>query len=185
MINWKPIYACAMLAAVTIVVCGLAYPVIMALVSGAAFPGGAGGSPVYDNGTLVGSELIGQSFTGTGYFQSRPSAVDYNASSSGASNLGPNNPALIEAVNKRIDNGSTTADAALASGSGLDPDISIDNALAQVPRVARESGLSEDTLKSIVNQHIQGRFLIWGEPRVNVLELNLAVKRMKESNRTR
>ena len=180
----KLIYACAALAALTIVVCGIVYPVGMALIGGLAFPSGAGGSPVYDNGTLVGSELIGQNFTGTGYFFSRPSAVDYNASASGASNLGPNNPALISAVDERISNGSTTADAALASGSGLDPDISVDNAMAQAPRVARENGLSEDAVKNIVNQHIQGRFLVWGEPRVNVLELNLAVKRMKGSNRT-
>jgi K+-transporting ATPase ATPase C chain len=182
--SWKLIYACAALSALTIVVCGFAYPVAMVLIGGLAFPAGAGGSPVYDNGTLAGSELIGQNFSGTGYFQSRPSAVDYNASASGASNLGPNNPALISAVNERISNGSTTADAALASGSGLDPDISMDNAMAQVPRVARENGLGEDAVKNIVDQHTQGRFLIWGEPRVNVLELNLAIKRMKESNRT-
>lgn len=178
------VYACAMLAALTVIVCGLAYPIAVMLISGIAFPQGASGSPVYDDGTLVGSRLIGQNFTGPGYFHSRPSAVDYNASASGASNLGPYNPALIKVVNERIENGSTTSDAALASGSGLDPDISIDNAMAQVPRVARENGLGEDAVRNTVREHIQGRFLIWGEPRVNVLELNLAVKRMKESNRT-
>jgi potassium-transporting ATPase KdpC subunit len=180
----KLIYACAALAALAFIVCGLVYPVGMAIVAGIAFPTGAGGSPVYDNGTLVGSELIGQNFTGAGYFHSRPSAVDYNASTSGASNLGPGNPALISAVNDRIKSGATTADAALSSGSGLDPDISMENALSQVPRVAKENGLAEEAVKSIVNEHIQGRFLIWGEPRVNVLELNLAVKKLKESNRT-
>ncbi len=176
------IYACAALTALSIIVCGLAYPLTMALIAGIAFPSAAGGSPVYDNDTLVGSELIGQNFTGTGYFYSRPSAVDYNASASGASNLGPNNPVLINTVNGRIANGSTTADAALASGSGLDPDISVDNALAQVPRVARENGLNESEVRSIVYDRIQGRFLIWGEPRVNVLQLNLAIKRMKASH---
>lgn len=176
-------YACAVLAALTVIVCGIAYPVAVAVISSIVFPAGAGGSPVYDDGRLVGSVLIGQNFTGPGYFHSRPSAVDYNASASGASNLGPYNPALISAVSERMKNGSTTADAALASGSGLDPDISVDNAMAQAPRVARENGLSKDAVKSLVSEHIQGRFLIWGEPRVNVLELNLAVKKMKESNR--
>lgn len=178
---WKTAYACAALVALTIAACGLAYPVAIAIVSELAFPGGAHGSPVYDNGTLVGSRLIGQDFSGPAYFHSRPSAVGYNASASGASNLGPYNPALIAAVKERIENGSTTADAALASGSGLDPDISVENAMSQAPRVARENGLDEEAVKTLINERTQGRFTIWGEPRVNVLELNLAVKEMKES----
>jgi K+-transporting ATPase KdpC subunit len=111
---------------------------------------------------------------------SRPSAVNYNASASGASNLGPYNPLLLKAVKERMDNGSVTADAALASGSGLDPDISVDNAMLQVSRVAHENGLSEEVIRNLVREHTQGRFLIWGEPRVNVLELNLAVKELKD-----
>ncbi len=178
---WTSIYASAALAVLSVVICGIVYPIGMTIVSGLAFPQGASGSPVYDNGTLVGSRLIGQDFTGTAYFQSRPSAVGYNASASGASNLGPYNPALIAAVKERMANGSTVADAVLASGSGLDPDISVDNAMAQAPRVARENGLDEEAVKSLINEHIQGRFIIWGEPRVNVLELNLALKKMIES----
>lgn len=176
----RTIYACAVLAAVTIIVSGIAYPIAATIISGIAFPAGAGGSPVYDNGQLVGSRLIGQNFSGTGYFMSRPSAVNYNASASGASNLGPYNPLLLKAVKERMDNGSVTADAALASGSGLDPDISVDNAMLQVSRVAHENGLSEEVIRNLVREHTQGRFLIWGESRVNVLELNLAVKELKD-----
>ena len=105
--------------------------------------------------------------------------MDYNASASGASNLGPGNPALIAAVQERMSNGSTTADAALSSGSGLDPDISVDNAMAQAPRVATANGLDEEAVKDLIRTHTRGRLLIWGEPRVNVLELNIAVLEMK------
>ncbi len=177
----KTVYACAVLVVLTVVACGLAYPVAVTIVSELAVPEGAHGSPVYDNGTLVGSRLIGQDFSGPAYFHSRPSAVGYNASASGASNLGPYNPALIKTVKERIENGSMTADAALASGSGLDPDISVENAMSQAPRVARENGLDEEAVKRLINERTRGRFYIWGEPRVNVLELNLAVKEMKES----
>lgn len=177
----KLIYACAALTALSIVVCGIAYPLAIAILGTAAFPGGAGGSPVYYNGSLVGSELIGQNFSGPEFFHSRPSAVDYNASASGASNLGPNNPALIEQVRERMANGMNAPDAVLASGSGLDPDISVENALAQIPRVAAANGLSEDLLKTLIADRTQGRFLLWGEPRVNVLELNIAVRDMKKS----
>jgi K+-transporting ATPase KdpC subunit len=171
----KLIYACAALTALSIIVCGIAYPLAVAILGTAAFPGSAGGSPVYYNGSVVGSELIGQNFSGQEYFHTRPSAVDYNASVSGASNLGPNNPALIEQVRERMANGTAAPDAVLASGSGLDPDISVANARAQAPRVAAANGLSEEAVISLIEQHTQGRFLLWGEPRVNVLELNLAL----------
>jgi potassium-transporting ATPase KdpC subunit len=176
----KLIYACAALTALSIVVCGVAYPLVLTVLGTAAFPGGAGGSPVYYNGSAVGSALIGQNFSGPEFFHSRPSAVDYNASASGASNLGPNNPALIEQVRERMANGMDVPDAVLASGSGLDPDISVDNALAQAPRVAAANGLSEDALQKLITEYTQGRFLVWGEPRVNVLELNIAVLEMKK-----
>ncbi len=176
----KLIYACAVLTVLSIVVCGIAYPLAIVILGTAAFPDGSGGSPVYYNGNLIGSELIGQNFSGPEYFHSRPSAVDYNASASGASNLGPNNPALIEQVRERVANGTDVPDAVLASGSGLDPDISVENALAQIPRVAAANGLSEDALKTLITEHTQGRFLVWGEPRVNVLELNIAVLDMKK-----
>lgn len=175
----KLIYACAALTALAIAICGIAYPLATTLIAAVALPGGAGGSPVYYNGTVVGSVLIGQSFSGPEHFHSRPSAVDYNASASGASNLGPNNPSLIAAVQERISNGSTTPDAALSSGSGLDPDISVDNAMSQVARVAAANGLSEDTVKTLIAKHTRGRLLVWGEPRVNVLELNIAVLELK------
>lgn len=181
---WKLIYASAVLAALSIIICGIVYPIGITIVSGFAFPQGASGSPVYDNGTLFGSRLIGQDFTGTAYFQSRPSAVGYNASMSGASNLGPYNPALAALVKERMQNGSTASDAVLASGSGLDPDISVDNAMSQAPRVARENGLDEEAVKGLISEHKQGRFFIWGEPRVNVLELNLALKKMIDSKGT-
>jgi K+-transporting ATPase KdpC subunit len=176
----KLIYACAALTALSIIVCGIAYPLAVAILGTAAFPGGAGGSPVSYNGSVVGSLLIGQNFSGPEYFHSRPSAVDYNASASGASNLGPGNPALIEQVRERMADGTAVPDAVLASGSGLDPDISVDNALAQAPRVAAANGLSEEALKVLIAEHTQGRFLLWGEPRVNVLELNIAVLDMKK-----
>jgi potassium-transporting ATPase KdpC subunit len=168
------------LTVLSIVVLGVAYPLAIVILGTAAFPGGAGGSPVYYNGSLVGSELIGQNFSGPEYFHSRPSAVDYNASASGASNLGPNNPALLERVRERLASGTNVTDAVLASGSGLDPDISVDNALAQAPRVASTNGLGEDAPKTPITAHTQGRFLFWGEPRVDVLELNIAVLDMKK-----
>jgi K+-transporting ATPase KdpC subunit len=175
----KLIGACAVLTILSIVACGIAYPLATWAISSIAFPQGAGGSPVSYNGTVVGSLLIGQNFSGPEYFHSRPSAVDYNASASGASNLGPNNPVLITQVRERMADGTAVPDAVLASGSGLDPDISVDNALAQAPRVAAANGQDEDTLKRLIAEHTQGRFLLWGEPRVNVLELNLAVLELK------
>ena len=178
----KMIAACAVLAVLSVVACGAVYPLVTTAISALAFPGGAGGSPVYDNGSIVGSRLIGQDFAGPEYFHSRPSAVDYNASASGASNLGPGNPALIALVKGRMANGSTTADAALASGSGLDPDISVADALAQAPRVAAANGMSEDEIVGLIDAHTQGRFLVWGEPRVNVLELNLAIVALKNGS---
>lgn len=177
------LYASAALCALAIVMCGILYPLSVLVVSGIAFPWQAGGSPIMDNGTVAGSALIGQDFSGKGYFHSRPSAVDYNASSSGASNLGPNSTILLEQVESRMPANSSVvpADAVLGSGSGLDPDISIENAMMQAPRVALENGLSEAALEELIQKHKQGRLLgIWGEPRVNVLELNLALKDMKE-----
>lgn len=172
----------AYLALALLVVCGVLYPLFVTFVSMGIFPWSAGGSPVMNDGQVVGSLLIGQNFTGPGYFHSRPSAVDYNASLSGASHLGPNNDLLLALVNERLEEYGTPApcDAVMSSGSGLDPDISVENALMQVPRVARETGIDEAALKGLVKEHTHGRFLIWGEPGVNVLELNLALKTMGE-----
>lgn len=163
-------------------VCGIFYPLLITLVSSIAFPDAAGGSPVIEDGTVIGSRLIGQNFSGPGYFHSRPSAVGYNASNSGASDLGPDNPVLLQEVRSRIPAGAgnVPADAVLSSGSGLDPDISVENAMAQAPRVARESGIDENTVKEIIRSHTRGKLLgLWGEPRVNVLELNMAINKAK------
>jgi len=158
------------------------------------FPGQANGSLILKDGKAVGSELIGQSFDDPKYFWGRLSATGtfpYNAfnadnlTASSGSNYGPLNPALMDAVQARIDalkaaDPENTApipvDLVTASGSGLDPHISVAAALYQVARVARERGLSEDTVRALVEQYTEGRqFGFLGEPRVNVLKLNLAL----------
>ena len=166
--------------------CGAAYPL---LVTGAAqllFPRAANGSLIERGGKRLGSELIGQPVNDAKYFWSRPSATApfaNNAAASSGSNIGPTNPALTDAVRQRIDAlraadsdnaAPVPVDLVTASGSGLDPHISPAAAEFQVPRVARERGMSEDQLRQIVAVHTEGRqFRFLGEPRVNVLELNL------------
>jgi K+-transporting ATPase ATPase C chain len=170
------------------VLTGIAYPLAMTGVCQALFHKQANGSLVERNGTVIGSELIGQNFTKPGYFHPRLSAAGqngYDASASSGSNLGPNNPALAERLAKdaaqfRKDNpdynGPIPADAITASGSGLDPEISPANALAQVPRVAKARGISDDMVRQVVLSRIEGRDLgFLGEPRVNVLKLNMAL----------
>ncbi|KQO66503.1 MULTISPECIES: K(+)-transporting ATPase subunit C [Methylobacterium] len=176
---------------------GLAYPLAMTGIAGAIFPAKAAGSLIERDGKVVGSSLIGQSFTQDGYFHGRPSATSaadpadatktvpspYNAANSSGSNLGPTSAALAERVKGDLDalkaeNPSATVpvDLVTASGSGLDPDISPEAALFQVPRVAKARNLPEDRVRSLVGAQVQGRFLgILGEPRVNVLALNLAL----------
>jgi len=170
------------------VVTGVAYPALVTVVAQLAFPDQAGGSLVRVDGKLVGSRLIGQPFSSPKYFWGRPSATgpmpDNGAVSSG-SNLGPLNPALTTAVHGRIDAlraadaGNTNpvpVDLVTASGSGLDPQISIAAAEFQVPRVARARGLREENVRQLVRDATQDRtFGVLGEPRVNVLELNLAL----------
>ena len=167
---------------------GLAYPLLMTGVAQVAFPTQAAGSLVVQDGKAVGSSLIGQSFTDTKYFWSRPSATadqPYNAANSSGSNLGPLNPALVDAVKQRIaalraaDPGNTAAvpvDLVTASASGLDPEISRAAADFQATRVARVRGLPEAAVRGLVAAQSQGRLLGFiGEPRVNVLALNLAL----------
>lgn len=170
------------------VLLGLAYPLMMTAFAQVAFPGRADGSLVDKGDTVVGSSLIGQSFDGRPeYFQSRPSAAGdgYDPLASSASNLGPESEDLIAAIEDRraaaveLDGtkpASVAPDALLASGSGLDPDISPRYAAQQVDRVARERGLSTHEVRTLVERYTEGRTLgFLGEPRVNVLLLNLAL----------
>lgn len=172
--------------AVLTVLLGLAYPLAITGVAQVAFPGNADGSLVERGGGVVGSDLIGQSFADDpSYFQSRPAAADYDPLASGATNLGPENTELVAAIKDRraavaafedVDPRDVPADALLASGSGLDPHISPEYAALQVARVARERGLDEGAVRDLVDKYTQGRALgFLGEPRVNVLELNLAL----------
>jgi K+-transporting ATPase ATPase C chain len=167
---------------------GIAYPLVVTGIAQAAFPQQAAGSLVLRHGKPVGSLLIGQTFSDPKYFWGRPSATSpypNNASASGGSNLGPLNPALADAVKGRIealgaaDPGNTAAvpvDLVTASGSGLDPHISIAAAQYQAARVARERKLPLAQVQQLIDRHAEGRLLgLLGEPRVNVLQLNLAL----------
>ena len=168
------------------VVTGVAYPLLITVIAQAAFPGQASGSFIVKNGHTIGSALIGQPFTSPGYFWSRPSATGpfpYNAGASSGSNLGVLNPALPDRVKQDVDrlksadsslSGPIPVDLVTTSGSGLDPHISPDAAQVQIPRVARARGMAEARVSDLVARHTEGRFLgIFGEPRVNVLVLNL------------
>ena len=170
------------------VLTGIAYPLVVTGIGQAAFHSSANGSIIESGGHAVGSRLLGQPFSSPKYFWSRPSATGpsaYNGAASSGSNQGPINPALETAVKERIaalraaDPGNTATvpvDLVTASGSGLDPDISPAAAEYQVKRVARERKVSEDEVRRLVEQATQGRtFGVLGEPRVNVLELNLAL----------
>lgn len=181
--------ALRMLVVMTVLV-GLAYPLAMTGFAQVAFPGRADGSLVDKDGKVVGSSLIGQSFDGRPeYFQSRPSAAGggYDPLSSGASNLGPESDDLVAVIEERraaaaaldgTDPADVAPDALLASGSGLDPQISPLYAAQQVARVARERGLSTATVRGLVDRYTDGRSLgFLGEPGVNVLLLNLALDR--------
>jgi len=176
---------------------GLAYPLAMTAIAGVIFPRQAQGSLIEKDGKVVGSALIGQEFKADKYFHGRPSATlapdpndatktvpaPYNAANSGGSNLGPTSKALndrikddVEKLRSENPSAAVPVDLVTTSGSGLDPDISPEAALFQVPRVAKARSMSEDTVRQLVTQTTQGRFAgILGEPRVNVLALNLAL----------
>jgi potassium-transporting ATPase KdpC subunit len=169
------------------IVCGLIYPLAITGISQVLFPHQANGSLITKNGQVIGSQLLGQNFAKPEYFQPRPSAAGngYDPTSSGGSNYGPTNQKLIDRVKASVDQfhkdnpdfkGPIPADLLTASGSGLDPDISPASAAAEAPRVAKARGISVDELNQLVAQHTQNPELgILGEPRVNVLELNLAL----------
>jgi potassium-transporting ATPase KdpC subunit len=181
------------------VITGLLYPFAMTGIAGVVFPYQAQGSLIERDGKVVGSALIGQDFTSAGYFHGRPSATvapdpndstktvpaPYNAANSGGSNLGPTNKALIDRVQGDVEklqqeNPSTQVpiDLVTTSGSGLDPNISPAAALFQVPRVANARNMPEDRVRQVVDEHVEGRTLgFLGEPRINVLALNLALDR--------
>src|SRR5260370_11009619 len=170
---------------VTTVMFGLIYPLAVTGFSQLLFPGKANGQLIESNGKMVGSRIIGQAFTGPGYFHSRPSAAGtgngYDPTSSGGSNLGPTNKALVDRVNGDVQKlhaenpgAPIPVDLVTTSGSGLDPDISPAAADFQISRVARERHVSEDEIRSLVAKHILGRqFGVLGEPRVDVLDLKL------------
>ena len=171
------------------VVTGVVYPLAVTGLARAAFPQQAAGSLVVQNGKIVGSSLIGQNFSDPKYFWGRPSATTpmaYNGQGSGGSNLGPLNPALTDAVKARVDAlravdpGNKTAvpvDLVTSSASGLDPEISVAAAQYQAPRIARLRGLPTSMVEFIITKHTQGRiFGVLGEPRVNVLDMNLELQ---------
>jgi K+-transporting ATPase ATPase C chain len=164
---------------------GLVYPGLVTGICQIAFPTEANGSLVVRDGKVVGSVLIGQSFSKPEYFHPRPSAVNYDASNSGGSNLGPTNQALIDRVKSSLESfrrenpeyaGPLPADLLTTSGSGLDPHISPASALAQVARVAKARGVTAPFIEEVIRAQIEGRaFGFLGEPRVNVLRLNLVL----------
>ena len=181
------------------VITGLIYPLAVTGFAQVLFPRQANGSLVVADGKVVGSSLIGQVFSEDRYFQGRPSATSapdpkdasktvdapYNAANTGGSNLGPTSKALVQRVKTDVEtrkgqnpNAKVPTDLVTTSGSGLDPHISPEAALFQVPRVAKARTMLEDRLRDLVNQHIEGRTLgFLGEPRVNVLALNMALDR--------
>ena len=190
--------AIVLLVALTLIT-GVVYPFAMTGIARVIFPTQSQGSLVEENGRIVGSALIGQQFQSDRYFHGRPSATvapdpndptktvpaPYTAANSGGSNLGPTNKSLIERIQGDMDklkqespSAEVPIDLVTTSGSGLDPHISPAAALFQVPRVAKTRNMSEDSVRRLVDEHVEGRTLgILGEPRVNVLALNLALDR--------
>jgi potassium-transporting ATPase KdpC subunit len=184
----KQLRPAIMMIVVFTLLTGLVYPLVITAVAQLAFPGAANGSLIMRDGKAMGSALIGQPFSDPRYFWTRPSATTpfpYNAGASTGSNYGPLNPSLLEGVKKRVDelkrvdpenNHPVPIDLVSASGSGLDPHISVAAALYQLPRVARVRGMAEDRIRSLVDRSTEGKQLgFLGEARVNVLKLNLAL----------
>ena len=161
-----------------VITCGI-YPLAVWAIGQIAFHDKANGSLLVRDGKVIGSSLIGQQFTSERFFHPRPSASDYDATNSGGTNLGPTSKALRDRIARDLrGRRGVPADAVTASASGLDPHISPENALAQAPRVARANGLPVEVVRSMIDARTEGRFLgVYGEPRVNVLLLNLDLAR--------
>lgn len=168
---------------------GLVYPLLITGIAQITMPYQANGSLIEQNNIVTGSELIGQKFNSPKYFHSRPSAVDYNAESSGGSNLGPSSQKLFDRVSMEVkkirkensldENQKIPADAVLTSASGLDPDISIENAYMQIPRITKERKLSATKIEDIVKKNTSPDFIgVWGQNAVNVLKLNIELDKI-------
>jgi potassium-transporting ATPase KdpC subunit len=199
---WNQIRPAIMMIVVMTILTGLIYPLAMTAIAQAVFPYQAGGSMIVQNGKVIGSELIGQNFASDKYFHGRPSATSapdpkdasksvaapYNAANSSGSNLGPTSKALVDRVKDdaaklQAENPNTPVpiDLVTTSASGLDPDITPAGALFQVPRVAKARGIAEDQIRQLVQAQVEDRILgVIGEPRVNVLKLNLALDAMQK-----
>src|SRR5215471_4594181 len=192
----KNLLTVTLMTIVTTVLLGVIYPLAVTGIAQLAFPDKANGQLIKRNGVIVGSRIIGQPFSGPGYFHSRPSAAGaagYDAGSSAASNLGPTSQALVDRVKAEVEKlhaenpgKPVPVDLVTTSGSGLDPHVSPAAAEFQIPRVARERGLSEAELRQFVSAHTEGRtFGLLGEPRVNVVELNLDLDDRKPMPRSK
>jgi potassium-transporting ATPase KdpC subunit len=191
----KNLITAVLMTLVTTVLFGLLFPLLITGLAQVLFPHQANGELVTRNGQVVGSRLIGQSFSSSGYFHSRPSSAGagYDAANSGGSNLGPTNQSLVvrvqgDATRLQAENPAAAIpiDLLTSSASGLDPHISPEAAEFQVPRIAKERGLSKDAVREAIRQHTQARqFGFLGEPRVNVLELNLALDEISPKPVTR
>lgn len=174
------------------VLCGLIYPLGVTLIAGKSFTRNANGSIIYKEDIAIGSKIIGQKFTQDKYFWGRPSASEYNGLKSGGTNLGPTNPRLLDSISGRLNylsskhaNSSSPVpiDLLFSSASGLDPEISIDAAIYQASRVADARNISRVGLISLIRDNIAPRtFAVLGEPRVNVLALNIAVDKLGDSS---
>ncbi len=186
----KNLITAILMTIATTVLLGIIYPLVVTGLAQVLFPKQANGQLITKDGQIVGSRIIGQAFTGPGYFHSRPSFIGYDAANSAGSQLGPTNHNLIDRVNASVaalhsENPNTPipADLVTTSASGLDPNISPAAALFQIPRVARERHVSEEQVRQLVAEYTQARqFGLLGESRVNVLELNLALNQTRASS---
>jgi K+-transporting ATPase ATPase C chain len=185
----KQVYPAIAMTVVLTVLLGIIYPLVVTGLAHVMFPAKAGGSLIERDGKVIGSSLIGQPFTGPGYFHSRPSAAGagYDATASAGTNLGPTSQKLMDNVKAAAESlreenpgPPIPIDMVTASASGLDPHITPAAAEFQVPRVAKERGLNSEEVRSLIRKHTEGRQLgLLGEPRVNVLELNLTLDRVR------